>query len=499
MGLATADSGNFLAYNFGRNPAVNFNFMLRVEGVFDLPCRAVRAFQRENEYEYIQEGGLNDYVHMRRKPISKPFTFQVERYVGTDILDPLANGTELVLPVILYVNRYRVYGDFVPVRMYVFTGCTVMAKEYGELNAEKAGLLVETTTIAYREMVCVENVAGSFLKADPWDIKEKDKNQSANHPRDDEKRAEAKKWEFDTVKQEDGSLTVHTLGNDKTSAVHPTGDEKRAEVKKWGFNPTVQADGKMPEAHMGNGQTSAVRPASDKNRAEARMWEFQSGDQKNGAAGVLGNGKTSAVHPENKKAESKRWAFDAKKQEDGSLSVKKMGNNKTSAVHPKDDIVRPVVKKWEFHGSDEKTTSKALGNGKTSAVRKESEAAESRVWKFESTTQKDGSVFVKKMGNEKTSALHPKNDATHSKVKKWKFKKAEKAGNGEQSAVSGKKDNERAKASEWKFKKTEKAGNGKQSAVSGTKDNERAKAVKWPPKRSAVDVAEFLQKSAKKS
>ena len=96
MGLATADSGNFLAYNFGRNPAVNFDFMLRVEGVFDLPCRAVRAFQRENEYEYIQEGGLNDYVHMRRKPISKPFTFQVERYVGTDILDPLANGTELL-------------------------------------------------------------------------------------------------------------------------------------------------------------------------------------------------------------------------------------------------------------------------------------------------------------------------------------------------------------------------------------------------------------------
>lgn len=456
MGLATADSGNFLAYNLGRNPAVNFNFMLRVEGVFDLPCRAVRAFQRENEYEYIQEGGLNDYVHMRRKPISKPFTFQVERYVGTDILDPLANGTELVLPVILYVNRYRVYGDFVPVRMYVFTGCTVMAKEYGELNAEKAGLLVETTTIAYREMVCVENVAGSFLKADPWDIKEKDKNQSANHPRDDEKRAEAKKWEFDTVKQEDGSLTVHTLGNDKTSAVHPTGDEKRAEVKKWGFNPTVQADGKMPEAHMGNGQTSAVRPASDKNRAEARMWEFQSGDQKNGAAGVLGNGKTSAVHPENKKAESKKWAFDAKKQEDGSLSVKKMGNEKTSALHPKNDATHSKVKKWKFKKAE-------------------------------------------KAGNGEQSAVIGKNDHERAASSEWRFNNTEKAGNGKQSAVSGNKDKERAVASEWKFKKTEKAGNGKQSAVSGKKDNERAKAVKWPPKRSAVDVAEFLQKSAKKS
>lgn len=163
MGLSGVDSGNYVVANFGKNPAVNFNFMLRVEGVFDLPCRRVHVFQKENEYELIQEGGLNDYVHMRRKPISKPFTFQVERYVGTDILDPLANGTELVLPVILYVNRYRVYGEFVPVRMYVFTGCTVMAKEYGELNAESSGLLIETTTIAYRELMCVDNVAGSYL------------------------------------------------------------------------------------------------------------------------------------------------------------------------------------------------------------------------------------------------------------------------------------------------------------------------------------------------
>ena len=92
MALAQANSGNILVRNYGNNPAVNFNFLLRVEGIYDLPCRSVHVFQKENEYELIQEGGLNDYVHMRRKPISKPFTFQVERYVGTDILDPLANG-----------------------------------------------------------------------------------------------------------------------------------------------------------------------------------------------------------------------------------------------------------------------------------------------------------------------------------------------------------------------------------------------------------------------
>ena len=167
MGLTKADSGNILVQNYGRNPAVNFNFMLRVEAIYDLPCRAVHAFEQVNEYEYIQEGGLNDYVHMRRKPVSRPFTFQVERYVGTDILDPLTNGTELLLPVILYVSQYGIYnGSFLPIRMYTFFGCTVTAKKYGELNAEKSGLLLETTTIAYREMLCMNNVAASFLQGD---------------------------------------------------------------------------------------------------------------------------------------------------------------------------------------------------------------------------------------------------------------------------------------------------------------------------------------------
>lgn len=212
MAVVQADSGNIFVQNFGKNPAVNFNFMLRVEGIYDLPCKSVHVFQKENEYEFIQEGGLNDYVHMRRKPISKPFTFQVERYVGTDILDPLANGTDLVLPIILMINRYRIYGDFLPVRMYVFTGCTVMSKEYGELNAEKSGLLIETTTIAYRELLCIDDVAGSFLMEEPWGFdgtkKEGNGKQSARHPGEEasleDAKKRAKKWMFiggDSIKE----------------------------------------------------------------------------------------------------------------------------------------------------------------------------------------------------------------------------------------------------------------------------------------------------------
>lgn len=150
-----AENTNYGVVNTGNRPLVSYNFMLRVEGVFDVPCKSIRAFTKENNYEYIREGGLNDYVHMRRKPIDKPFTFQVERYCGTDWFDPMPNGTELALPVILLISRSHNNFDEAK-RTFAFTGCTVMGKEYGQLDADKSGLLTETTTIAYREMMCLE-------------------------------------------------------------------------------------------------------------------------------------------------------------------------------------------------------------------------------------------------------------------------------------------------------------------------------------------------------
>lgn len=146
------------------NPIPAFNFVLMVEAVYFLPIKTIRAFTKENEFEYIKEGGVNDYVHMKRKPISKPFTFQIERYVGTErFMDPLALGTELILPVVLFMYRHKARSGWsdsapaYPARLYAFTGCIVTSKEYGELNAERAGLLTETTTIAYREMVVLNN------------------------------------------------------------------------------------------------------------------------------------------------------------------------------------------------------------------------------------------------------------------------------------------------------------------------------------------------------
>lgn len=159
---------NIFVSNAGLSPVVGYNFMLRVEGVMDLPCKAIRAFSKEMEYELIQEGGLNDYVHMRRKSISKPFYFEVDRYIGVDYIDPLPLGAELLLPVILLVARHP--GHFgAAARVYTFTGCTVTKKTYGEMNAEKSDLFVETTTIAYRELVVVDSPISEAISYAPND------------------------------------------------------------------------------------------------------------------------------------------------------------------------------------------------------------------------------------------------------------------------------------------------------------------------------------------
>lgn len=170
------------------NPITSFNFVLEVEGIYFMPLKSVRTFTKENEYEYIREGGVNDYVHMKRKPISKPFTFQVERYIGTErFLDPLANGTELVLPLLLYIYRHKATQGFSelapkrPARIYVFTGCTVMSKEYGELNAEKSGLLTETTTIAYRELMVIPNPIDGIVEDEEWNPKDNPDYQDKLH------------------------------------------------------------------------------------------------------------------------------------------------------------------------------------------------------------------------------------------------------------------------------------------------------------------------------
>lgn len=139
----------------GRNALTSYNFLLRVEAKYDLACKSVQAFRKENEYEYIQEGGLNDYVHMLRKPVNQPPTLEIERYVIDNDVDPLPLGAVLSMPLLLLVSRQL--NQFEKVRRsYAFTGCVVTGKEYGELNAENSALVTEKITIAYQELFVID-------------------------------------------------------------------------------------------------------------------------------------------------------------------------------------------------------------------------------------------------------------------------------------------------------------------------------------------------------
>ena len=135
------------------DPIPAFRFILRVEGLWDLPVKSVGSFQKNNEYEHIQEGGLNDYVHMRRKPISQPFTFTVERYITNTWVDPLLNGSELTLPILLIVYQ----DDDTVGHTFAFTAPKVQGVSYGEINAEKSGLMTQTVTIAYNMLYVIPN------------------------------------------------------------------------------------------------------------------------------------------------------------------------------------------------------------------------------------------------------------------------------------------------------------------------------------------------------
>lgn len=134
-----------------KNPLINNIFLLRVDAVFDLACTRVSGIVQEKEYENITEGGVNDYVQLREKPSSKPNILEVQRYIGEMDFNPLPVGKRFTIPLVLYVDRHP---DFfvAPPMSFTFSGCVVVSKKYGELNAEHSGLMTETTQIAYQEV-----------------------------------------------------------------------------------------------------------------------------------------------------------------------------------------------------------------------------------------------------------------------------------------------------------------------------------------------------------
>lgn len=127
----------------------NMNFQLTAKDHV-LACRKIHTFAQEIEYEVIAEGGSNDTVHIRKKPLGKPFTFQVERYVQAGYQDILEIGG-FFEQLILEVSEKP--GDFSDSKVsFLFSGCLVSGKSYNGMDAEKSDLLVETTTIVYERL-----------------------------------------------------------------------------------------------------------------------------------------------------------------------------------------------------------------------------------------------------------------------------------------------------------------------------------------------------------
>ena len=151
--------------DFVNNPLSNSIFLLRIDALYDLACTRVSGITQEKEYENIMEGGVNDYVHLREKPVSKPNTLQIERYIGEKYFDPLPVGYKSSVPMVLYVGRYLNNFNH-PIMTFAFSGVTVISKKYGELDAEKGGLMVVTTEIAYQEVVVTKSE--NDVPGKPW-------------------------------------------------------------------------------------------------------------------------------------------------------------------------------------------------------------------------------------------------------------------------------------------------------------------------------------------
>ena len=318
------------------NPAVAYAFALQVEAAFFVPLRAVRVFTKENEFEYYQEGGLNDYVHMLRKPISKPFTFQVERYVGVrkemlglGMIDPLALGTELILPVVLYVNRspagqwYNNISFTNCARAYIFTGCTVIQKEFSELNAEQSKLHSETITIAYKEMFSIDQVFSGLEGGGQWEYDGTVKGGGKAHTENRSKNTvnPMSKWNYPGT-DETTKSTDHTRNRSKN--VQPN-------MSKWNYPGTKETTPSTD--HPLNRSNNKVQDPS--------KWNYPGTKETTTSEDHTTNRNT------NKAQDPSKWNYPG--TQETTKSVDHEGNrNKNTASDPS---------KWNYPGTDETTPS----------------------------------------------------------------------------------------------------------------------------------------------
>ena len=525
-------------------PIVNFNFVLRVEALWDVACKSIRIERKENEFDLIQEGGLNDFPHRIRKPITRMFTLRIEQYAGAGFLDPLSLGTKLVLPLMLSVGRYTSPAIFLPDRQYIFTGCEVTAKEPGELQSERSGLLTESTTIAYESMFTIDSPFEGTKSTWAFDKFNKDGNGNGSRKKtmepfeltEAEMAARTQRW---SMAKEHGGIEVRedaSTSSRQNLFLNTEEESKAAYIEKrklWTFDDKDAGSTDTKKNYQGRGASSRQNISMnrfdthrDEMEQNAALWEFNPADKevkelqkksKSGAGKASRQNLREPFSAETEKtrddlaAKTRRWDFDENDKNNTTPPKGTKGQGTSSRfqydeetdrkLNPSAEVMRANAKQWEFDPSDATVTDPFAkrhpkGTGDVSRQNEKMKAADpdrdtminaAKQWGFdEKDVNNSGLQNINKKGNEKASAqkLNDEEVSRDNLAKKsslWTFDPAD-----EGNASPNKNKEGKGNAARQNLR-------GDYTGIAElSKDQMKDKASLWPPKQSAQNIADFL-------
>ena len=528
-------------------PIVSFNFVLRVEGLWDIACKSIKIERKENEFDLIQEGGLNDYPHRVRKQITRMFTLRIEQYVGAGFMDPLSLGTKLVVPLLLSVGRYTNPAFFLPDRQYIFTGCEVTAKEPGELQSERSGLLTESTTIAYESMFTIDTPFDSIKKSWEFDgFKKEGKGEGSRRDPANTELTEAEmiartmRWSMSKEHGDGSELRTEPSTSSRQNLYLNAAETSKKDMadksKLWMFDEKDAANVQPVKNFRGRGDSSRQNMSLnmfdthiDEMTENAALWQFNPEDEsvlELQSKSTEGIGKKSRQdYPDGTKITKNksrnesiegthRWDFDPSDRNSIDPKKHEKGIGFSSRQNIKEDektsygydtpteTMRQNAKEWKFDEKDKNNKGYEYinhkGTGEESRQNKGMVPPETprgtminlaaqHEWKFdEKDVNNTGLQHINKKGNEKGSA--------------------QKGG-----LTENTRDDMAKLTSRWSFdpadesnptpnKNKEGKGNASRQNNRGdyagitelSKDKMKEMANLWPPKQSAQSIADFL-------
>ena len=346
-----------------------YRFELRVNAM-SVPLKAIRAFSREAEYEYIQEGGINDYVHIIRKQTTKPYTLQVERYVTSAFLDPLPVGLSITIPMLLSIGgadgKANIIGH--SRRYYMIFGGQVLNKETNGLDAEHSGLLTETVTIAYTAMFSVSNPF--YSPTDQWAYAEgrlgANARSATHNPDEDKDTARQSTWE---KKAKENTKTLQ----DGRKKLQEDADKAQTQLNRERGYITTDKDGNVTwnkweyqQGRVGGGKrwASSTSEGDDNRRgawegkAAAAKWVYSDEPKE--------QGKRSSVDPARQESESvlkgksKKFVYAKGKAGGGVKSAKVHDNEDSHTTWEKEAVKNAVTLRAERAKEDAAAKKKQL-------------------------------------------------------------------------------------------------------------------------------------------